>query len=160
MPRQSVEDPRREVVRFRAAFHALIRRFGLLDTAQTPCGQPLSVTQAHALMELLHRGTLRQGELAAVLGLSKSAVSRLVRGLERHAWVTRTPDPEDGRARRLALSVKGRRLARRLDQASLERFGTMIARVAPEQRAQLHAVLEALHAAIPEPPVPPSSDGR
>ncbi len=146
-------------MRFRAAFHALIRRFGLLDTAQTPCGQPLSVTQAHALMELLHRGGLRQGDLASVLCLSKSAVSRLVRALERHGWVTRTQDPDDARARRLALSTKGRRLARRLDQASLERFGAMIERVAPAQRAQLRAVLEALHAAIPEPPDPPVRDG-
>ena len=60
------------------SFHALIRRFGLLDSDRTPCGQPVAVSHAHALMELLRAPATKQGELARPLGLSKSAVSRMV----------------------------------------------------------------------------------
>ena len=43
---------------------ALIRAFGLHKPDETPCGRPVSVAEAHALMELSRGEPLVQKELA------------------------------------------------------------------------------------------------
>jgi DNA-binding MarR family transcriptional regulator len=55
----------------------LFRRFGALSADATPCGKPLSMAHAHALMVLLTRGELSQQELGAELCIDKSNVARL-----------------------------------------------------------------------------------
>ena len=77
---------------------AFVRSFGLHKPDQTPCGQPVAVAEAHALMDLAAFGSMRQGELAAGLQLEKSTVSRLVRQMEAHGWIQRNSDRHDGRA--------------------------------------------------------------
>ncbi|MCA9675706.1 MAG: MarR family transcriptional regulator, partial [Myxococcales bacterium] len=65
--------------RFRALLQRFIRELGVLSPDRTPCGKALAPSEAHALMVLRAAGDgLRQGELAARLGLDKSSASRLV----------------------------------------------------------------------------------
>jgi DNA-binding MarR family transcriptional regulator len=53
---------------------------GLHKPDQTPCGQPVTVAEVHALMDLTTFGPAHQGELAARLQLEKStAISILER---------------------------------------------------------------------------------
>jgi hypothetical protein len=44
-----------EAERFRGLVQQFVRSFGLLVATQTPCGHPISVSHAHALMVLLER---------------------------------------------------------------------------------------------------------
>ena len=44
----------------------------------TPCGRPVPIAEAHALLELSRTDRLTQQELAASLNLQKSTVSRIV----------------------------------------------------------------------------------
>jgi DNA-binding MarR family transcriptional regulator len=53
-------------------------------------------------------GTLRMSELAIYANGSLSGLSRAVARLERRDWVTRTPDPSDGRYTLAVLTDKGR----------------------------------------------------
>jgi DNA-binding MarR family transcriptional regulator len=53
-------------------------------------------------------GTLRMSELAIYANGSLSRLSRAVARLERRDWVTRTPDPADGRYTLAVLTDKGR----------------------------------------------------
>jgi DNA-binding MarR family transcriptional regulator len=53
-------------------------------------------------------GTLRMSELAIYANGSLSRLSRAVARLERRGWVTRTPDPADGRYTLATLTDKGR----------------------------------------------------
>ncbi len=133
----------------RKAFHALVRSFGLLDTARTPCGQPVAVSHAHALMELQRHPGATQNELAAALGLSKSAVSRMAAGLERRGWLERRQDSDDGRVRRLTLTARGGDLARKIDDASLGHFEAMLGGIPPHRRAVTLETLQLLRGAIP-----------
>src|SRR5260370_7882287 len=87
---------------------AFVRSFGLHKPDQTPCGQPVAVAEAHALMDLAAFESMRQGELAARLQLEKSTVSRLVRQMEAHGWIQRNSDRHDGRAVLLRLTRQGR----------------------------------------------------
>lgn len=54
----------------------LIRAFGLHRPDEVPCGQPVAVAEAHALLELSREEPLLQKDLAAKLRLEKSTVSR------------------------------------------------------------------------------------
>lgn len=133
----------------RQAFHSLVRRFGLLDSDRTPCGHALAVSHAHALMELMRNPGVRQLDLARILGLSRSAVSRMVDQLQRRGWIKRRADNNDGRAWRLSLSARGRRLARRIDEASIARFSAILDRISAPMRGLVVSILDILHGAIP-----------
>ena len=90
---------------------ALIRAFGLHKPEQTPCGKPISVAEAHALLELSRESEipLTQKDLASRLRLEKSTVSRLVSLLEGRGWRQRIQRREEGRAMELWLTEDRRR---------------------------------------------------
>lgn len=54
---------------------------------------------------------LRPTDLATRLGLSKQAVNDILRELETKGYILLGPDPEDGRAKRIVVTDRGRRLA-------------------------------------------------
>ena len=51
---------------------------------------------------------LRPSELGAHLGLSKQAANDLVREFEAKGYITLGPDPDDGRAKRIVATERGR----------------------------------------------------
>ena len=62
------------------------------------------------LLPLFEEDGLRMGEIAHRARLSKQTMTTMVRLAERDGLVKRRPDPADGRATRVHLSDKGRRL--------------------------------------------------
>lgn len=75
----------------------------------------------HGVLLKLAHGPLRPGDLATLLHVSPSAVSRTVASLVDEGWVERRTDPSDGRACMLALSPAGVERLRpaRVEQARL-----------------------------------------
>ena len=64
----------------------------------------------HAVTVLFHiawNGPMRPSALAATLGLSAAGATRIVETLATAGLVTRTPDPDDARATRIALTEQG-----------------------------------------------------
>jgi DNA-binding MarR family transcriptional regulator len=55
-------------------------------------------------------GGMRPSDLAARMRVTKQALNYLLRGLEQNGYLERHPDPEDRRARRIALADRGRAL--------------------------------------------------
>ena len=125
-------------------FVALIQAFGVLRTDATPCGQPMSVSTAHAMCELATEGQLHQKELAKRLGLDRSAVSRLVDQLVKRGWAERSPDPDgnDHRVRQIHLTTTGSDVAHRVLEARAERFSRLLDAIDEPKRQQ---VLDSLH---------------
>lgn len=118
-----------------------IRAFGLHRPDQTPCGQPLAVSEAHALMEIHAREPLSQARLASLIQLEKSTVSRLIRRLEEKGWIERRRAENDGRVIDLRLSPEGRTAAVDLSGAQAEKFARILANIpASEQREVLHSL--------------------
>lgn len=66
------------------------------------------------LKTISHRGPLRITDLATATNLDTSTVSRHVAQLQRNGFIDRTPDPADGRAQLVGISVGGQH---QLDQA-------------------------------------------
>ena len=116
---------------------AFIRAFGLHRPDHTACGEPVSVSEAHALMELAGVDSLRPASLAQRLRLEKSTVSRLVRQLEKRSWVIREPDLTDGRAVRLLLTDAGREAAGKLARARADKFDALMRALPRDQRDQI-----------------------
>ena len=127
------------------AVQTFVRTFGLLVTKQTPCGQPVSPSYAHALMLLLEResGELvtTQSELAAELGLDKSSITRLCARLEADERVRQQRAEGDGRSRELTLTAAGRKMATNIQGASLQRFRRVVDAL---PRGKRRAVLDSL----------------
>lgn len=133
-----------DVVAAQDALMRFVRNFGLHQPDRTPCGQPLPVSEAHALTELARTGSLRQVELARRLRLEKSTVSRLVTNLVNRGWARRRTADDDGRGVLLELTDAGTAAAAGLSQARQERLTALLDRVPEEERAAVVRALRAL----------------
>jgi len=85
---------------FRAADQALNRELGI------------SAVQQGALFVIAQHAPCHPTAIAKSLDMNKSAVTTLVARLEAAELVTRSADPEDGRAQLIHLSPKGRETVR------------------------------------------------
>jgi DNA-binding MarR family transcriptional regulator len=114
-------------------------------TAAAEAGFPaVSTSEARALIELLTARGIAQGQLATLLGLEKSTVSRLAAGLERKGWLRRGRDEENQRFMRLYLTSEGREIAAQVWQAWQSRQARILAGLSAEERAGLATGLRGL----------------
>lgn len=119
-----------------AQIAAFVRAFGLHQPERTPCGQPIPVSEAHAVGEIDRDGPLPQHELGARLRLEKSTVSRLVGQLESRGWVQRRKRDGDGRVVWLELTEAGRAAAAELAAARAAKFARLL-EVIPSTKRRL-----------------------
>ena len=111
---------------------------GSTPSAGAPAGFPaVTASEARALTELLAAHGIAQGQLAALLGLEKSTVSRLAAGLEGKGWIRRGRDEQNHRYVRLYLTPQGRAVADRIWQAWQSRQARILAGLTAEERAGL-----------------------
>lgn len=140
----SLESDVEEVQR---SFVGLVRALGLARPDTTPCGMPMSITEAHTIAELHDVGRLSQQQLADRLRLKKSTVSRLIDQLEAAGIVRRVPNPDDARSVLVELTASGRRRASRLHQARTQLFTRLVADLGPAERRRIVGALVALEEA-------------
>lgn len=126
----------------------LVRAFGLHQGDRTPCGKPVSVAEAHTLLELSCHGPLPQHGLAAWLRLEKSTVSRLVAQLEQREWLARKRSADDKRVLLLTLTTEGRHIAGKLAEARRARFERLLAALPENEREPVLRALAILVEAI------------
>ena len=93
----------------RAASRAMVRELGFMQP--TIAGTQYPPSAVHALLEIDARAALTAAELAQLLGLEKSSVSRMLRKLIDAGELQEQASPHDGRAKVLRLSARGRRTA-------------------------------------------------
>jgi DNA-binding MarR family transcriptional regulator len=113
---------------------------------QRGAGSPtaVSASEARALFQLVSSRGIAQGDLAGLLGLEKSTVSRLAAGMERKGWIRRGRDSGDQRYVRLYLTPQGTAVASRLWRAWQSRQRRLLAALTEEERAGLAAGLRGL----------------
>ncbi|MBL8717703.1 MAG: winged helix-turn-helix transcriptional regulator [Myxococcales bacterium] len=148
-----------DVVRLRAGVRRFVRSFGLLAGDRTPCGAPIPLSVAYALVQLLEATrrdqVVTQQDLARGLHIDKSNVTRLCARLARDGFVEQRRAEHDGRARTVSLTPKGRTLAERVERSSLARFTQLLAAIPADAHDLVLSALEALAiAATPAPESP------
>jgi DNA-binding MarR family transcriptional regulator len=133
-------------------FVRFIHAFGVLRSDSTPCGQPMSVSTAHALCELSTGPPINQRDLATRLGLTTSTVSRLVDQLVDKQWAERRVDPHcgDSRVRLIALTPDGDRVAGQVLAARAARFSRLLDGVPHDKHDTVIEALQLLKAATRE----------
>ena len=125
-----------------------IRAAGLRLAAPEAAPAAVSRSEARALFELLAARGIAQGELAGLLGLEKSTVSRLAAGLERKGFLRRGRDSGNQRYVRLYLTEEGRSVAARLWRGWHDRQARVLGSLTEEERAGLAVGLRGLVRAI------------
>jgi DNA-binding MarR family transcriptional regulator len=137
-------------VDFQDAMVQLIRALGLHRADATPCGQPVSVGEAHAMLEIGNVPGISQNGLARRLRVDKSTVSRIVAMLERRGWVQRSRDETDSRLHRLSLTASGVRANKNISKSRREKFESILSAIPRPRRADVLAALSTLTEAIRE----------
>lgn len=120
----------------RRAFIALHRR---LKAAIAPMG--ITPDQYVVLWVLNAHGDQTQRELLERIYSDGNTVGAVLRRMERRGWVRRSPDPADGRARRVRITADGQAIRRRVFGIA-KRFHRKA--LAPFAAAEREALLDAL----------------
>lgn len=127
--------------RIRSASRRMVRELGFMQATLASTDYPPSAV--HAILEIgIHR-SLTSMQLAEVLGLEKSSVSRMVRKLIDAGELKETVSAEDARAKPLALTAKGRRTLAAIHDYGRKQVTTALAQL-PE--TQQHMVAQGLTA--------------
>ncbi|MEM9175426.1 MAG: MarR family transcriptional regulator [Myxococcota bacterium] len=99
-------------------------------------GHEYAPAASHLIVNLPAEG-LGMSELADRLRLTPQRTGQLVQNLESFGYVERIPEPEDGRARRVVFTDRGRALLADIDRID-ERFTRLLAeRLGPARFARL-----------------------
>lgn len=134
-------------------------RFGRVLEPQRGNGTEASLSEVMALGELSEVGAMSQHELAALLGLEKSTVSRLVTGLVERGWVTRSRNPDNRRRYRLALTEDGRVVAGLIGEDLRAQHEQLLGELTPDERRALTVGLAGLVRVLKSHPRPPHGHG-
>jgi DNA-binding MarR family transcriptional regulator len=131
----------------RRGMQRLVRLGGLLEP-HNHAGLHLSLSEVMALGELADVDALSQQELADLLGLEKSTVSRLAAALEGRGWIARERDPDNRRYYQLRLTEAGRAAAARVGHDLRTHHAQLLAALTPDELKALSIGLSGLARAL------------
>jgi DNA-binding MarR family transcriptional regulator len=123
--------------------HELIRRYQFRDWNQICC-YGVSISQSHILVLLAEEGEMTMQALARRMFKSVSTMTRVVAQLARKSYVKRRPDPEDGRAVRLAITPQGKAIVAAIHRDLIETQKAILQTIPPGEWAGAFKVLDAL----------------
>ena len=119
--------------------------------AQLQADSGMSFYEYMVLAMLSHEpdGTLRMRELAALTNGSLSRLSQVAARLERRGWLTRRPDPTDGRTTLASLTEEGRSALRTAAPGHVRNVRRLVFDPLTEtQVRQLRTISDRIHDAV------------
>lgn len=131
-----MEKRRRFIRGFRADLRVLEKEVGLSLSSETECCG-VTPAQCHLLLEVERRGRTRLTELAPVLVLDKSTLSRTVDGLVRAGLLGRETDPENRKQQILSLTEKGKARTDFINDLCDESYARLFDLIPPEKRGMV-----------------------
>jgi len=131
----------REIVRI------LERKLGALDEIKSSCCG-VTLAQCHAIVEIGRAESLSLNDLANILGLDKSTMSRTVSSLVLGKLVTQEINPEDRRYVTIRLTESGSRIYREIEESMDKYFKKVFNTILEEKRKQVLESLELLVKAL------------
>jgi DNA-binding MarR family transcriptional regulator len=137
-----------DVASFTSELIAVCRMVGAFEREAICCGT-VTVQQCVALQDLLS-GPRTVQELAAATGVTSSATTRLVDGLEKRGWAERRRDSEDRRKVFVALTDDGTAEASRLRGLTELAAGAILGRIPRGRHTEVLRVLAEVRAAVAE----------
>jgi putative acetyltransferase len=135
-----------EVQPIRAASRHLVRELKVLGGCG--CIPGLSFSECHVLTELDRQGCLTASELADILVLEKSSVSRLVNGLRRQELIAIDDNAGDRRRRPLMLTETGRQRVAQLHAVADREVNSALDFIPPASRGRLAEAMDSYAKAL------------
>lgn len=125
--------------KFRIVMRSAQRHSAWIDKQ---CG--VNGAQLWIMEELRETPGLRVGEIAHRLAIHQTTTSNLIDGLKKRGYLSKSPDPDDKRAARLALSAAGMALLEQAPKPARGLLPQALLQLDPGQLALLDAGLQGL----------------
>ncbi|MGD2110286.1 MAG: MarR family transcriptional regulator [Phycisphaerae bacterium] len=149
----------RQAERLYEVFAELVRRYQFRDRESTCC-HGLSISQCYSLDAIYTRGPMTMGELAALLCLDLSTVTRIVDSVVVSGLASRATDESDRRVCRLRLTRKGRSLVTRIRSEIVKEHEGVLSQIPAESREAVITAMTHLLGAFAERPPQASLKGK
>lgn len=121
---------------FRSKLRQLERELGWsLKNDIRCCG--ISIAQCHVLLEVGKKGEISIVELAALLGLDTSTLSRTIDNMVKAGWITRITNPSDRRYVSLSLTGPGQKTFTSIQEINNQYFTEIFQLIPEEKRRQV-----------------------
>lgn len=131
----------------RELIRVLVRNLGILEKSDASCCG-VTITQCHAVVEIGRKNRISLIDLADLLGVDKSTMSRTINNLVESDLVLRDLDSENRRYVIIQLTDKGMDVFKSIEE-SMDRYYTSIFTSIPEdKRSQVLESLQLLTDAV------------
>ncbi|RKD31193.1 MarR family winged helix-turn-helix transcriptional regulator [Thermohalobacter berrensis] len=128
----------RELVRL------LVRNLGILEKDEaTCCG--VTISQCHTIIEIGKHKEISLNDLATILNLDKSTISRTVNRLVKEDLAQRIPDENDRRFVKIMLTDKGKRIFKNIEKNMDDYYQRIFQSIPDDKKDQ---VIESLNILI------------
>lgn len=134
-------DEKNNSVLLRESIRKLERKLGILEESELSCCE-VSLAQCHALVEIGRARAISLNELAELLNLENSTMSRTVSKLVDSGYVKRDIDTVDRRYLTISLTESGQDLFNRIETGMGSYYQDIFSQIAESKRDQ---VIESLN---------------
>jgi len=141
----NTEDPKK----LRESIRKIERKLGVLEENELPCCG-ITMAQCHALVEIGRAKSISLNELAQLLNLENSTMSRTVNNLVNSGFIKRDIDPRDRRYVTISLAESGVSLFDGIEEGMNQYFTKLHDLIPESKREQVIESLEILLEAIQE----------
>lgn len=133
----------------RELIRILVRNLGILEKSEANCSG-LTISKCHAIVEIGRAKQISLNELAVVLELDKSTMSRTINNLVDEKLVIRETHIEDRRYITIALTKKGQQVFESIESNMELYYGGIFKAIPEDKRALVIEGLELLTDAVKE----------
>ncbi len=131
----------------RELIRILVRDLGVLEKSDASCCG-VSLAQCHAIVEIGRKEKISLVDLASLLGLDKSTMSRTINNLVESDLVLRELDMENRRYVIIQLTEKGSSVFRNIEESMDEYYKSIFNSIPENKRIQVMESLQLLTNAV------------
>ena len=131
----------------RELIRILVRDLGILEKSDASCCG-VTITQCHAVVEIGRKGKISLVDLAVLLGLDKSTMSRTINNLVESDLVLRDLDAENRRYVIIQLTENGRNVFQIIEESMNGYYESIFNSIPENKRNQVMESLQLLTNAV------------
>jgi DNA-binding MarR family transcriptional regulator len=131
----------------RELIRILIRNLGILEKEDTSCCG-ITISQCHAIVEIGRSQEISLNELAKILTVDKSTMSRTINNLVKNGLVIRDLHPEDRRYVTIKLTDEGMNAFKNVECGMKEYYKNIFRAIPEDKREQVLESLKLLTEAV------------